>query len=253
MMSRALTNNGTPPSIAAIMTVSYFVRLSLLIVKRRAIARADGIRFNVSASAFSVRFRLVAHSLTTRREPRKPCVLIRRHSSVAFVVGVVRTPVNVTCFFVPAAISAIKHISFANCMGKSPDPAVVSFAGQICRTAKSSFAACGNLGVASGLGYCRSCRRTCPCCSFRQLLSARWEQLGPPVQLAGAMVEHGTEVLRGLWRIHARIYVCGGMAGSVGYCFPLHNQWSVLTLSHHSHATKKNFGGEGASGATSQS
>ncbi len=107
MMSRALTNNGTPPSIAAIMTVSDFVRLSLLIVKRRAIARADGIRFNVSASAFSVRFRLVAHSLTTRREPRKPCVLIRRHSSVAFVVGVVRTPGNVTCFFVPAAISAI--------------------------------------------------------------------------------------------------------------------------------------------------
>jgi hypothetical protein len=108
-------------------------------------------------------------------------------------------------------------------------------------------------GRCLGLGYCRSCRRTCPCCSFRQLLSARWEQLGPPVQLAGAMVEHGTEVLRGLWRIHARIYVCGGMAGSVGYCFPLHNQWSVLTLSHHSHATKKNFGGEGASGATSQS
>lgn len=84
MMSRALTNKGTPPSIAAMVTVSDFVRLSLLVVKRRAIVRAEGMRFNVSASALSDRFRRAAHSLTTRRKPRNPCVLIRRHSSVAF-------------------------------------------------------------------------------------------------------------------------------------------------------------------------
>ncbi|MBY3217724.1 hypothetical protein HFO21_25750 [Rhizobium laguerreae] len=80
----SLTSKGTPPSIAAMVTVSDFVRLSLLVVKRRAIVRAEGIRFNVSASALSAGFRRVAHSLTTRREPRKPSVLNRRHSSIAF-------------------------------------------------------------------------------------------------------------------------------------------------------------------------
>lgn len=82
--SFTLTSKGTPPSTAAMVTVSDFVRLSLLVVKRRAIVRAEGMRFIVSASALSPRFRRVAHSRTTRREPRKPCVLNRRHSSVAF-------------------------------------------------------------------------------------------------------------------------------------------------------------------------
>lgn len=77
-------SSGTPFSIAAMVTVSDFVRLFLLVVKRRAIVLAEGVRVNVSASALSARFRRVAHSLTTRREPRKPCILKHRHSSVPF-------------------------------------------------------------------------------------------------------------------------------------------------------------------------
>lgn len=42
------------------VTVADFVRLSLLVVKRRAIVRAEGMRFNVSASALSARFRRYA-------------------------------------------------------------------------------------------------------------------------------------------------------------------------------------------------
>jgi hypothetical protein len=75
MMPRAPTSKGTPPSIAAMVTVSDFVRLSLLVVKRRAIVQAEGMRFNVSASALSARFRRVAHSLTTRRDRESPVFL----------------------------------------------------------------------------------------------------------------------------------------------------------------------------------
>ena len=41
MISRAVTSKGTPLSIAAMVMVSDFVRLSLLVVKRRAIVRAE--------------------------------------------------------------------------------------------------------------------------------------------------------------------------------------------------------------------
>lgn len=68
----------------AMVTVSDFVRLSRLVAEWRAIVLAEGVRVNVSASASSARFRRVAHSLTTRREPRKPYILKNRHSSVPF-------------------------------------------------------------------------------------------------------------------------------------------------------------------------
>jgi hypothetical protein len=42
---------------------------------------AEGRRCNVSASTFSARRRRVAHSVTTRSEPRKPCVCNERQSA----------------------------------------------------------------------------------------------------------------------------------------------------------------------------
>lgn len=89
-----------PLSIAAIVTVSDFVKSSLLVVKRRAIVLAEGVRVNVSASALSTRLRRAAHSLTTRREPRKPCILKRGHSSVPFRL--------------PAAHCASSHTRYMN-------------------------------------------------------------------------------------------------------------------------------------------
>ena len=79
---RASTSSGMPLSIAGKSISSTLEGASRSLVIRRAIVRAEGVRLSAS-SAFSARRRRVAHSLTTRREPRKPCVLRRRHSSLA--------------------------------------------------------------------------------------------------------------------------------------------------------------------------
>lgn len=81
MISRASTKDGTPFSIAAIVTVSAFERVWRPIVIKRAIVRADGMRWRFSVSAFSARRRRVAHSLTTLSDPRNPYSLRRRHRS----------------------------------------------------------------------------------------------------------------------------------------------------------------------------
>lgn len=69
MIWRASPRDGTPASIAAIVTVSAFVSRSRPIVMRRATVLADGIRRSFRASAFSALRLRVAHSLTTRSEP----------------------------------------------------------------------------------------------------------------------------------------------------------------------------------------
>ena len=80
MISRASTSSGTPPSIAATMTVSAFESPSRPIVISRAMVRADGVRLR-APSVFSACRAACAHSVTTRRQPRKPCFLSRRQSS----------------------------------------------------------------------------------------------------------------------------------------------------------------------------
>ena len=49
--------------------------------------RADGVRARLGPSAFSALRRRVAHSLTTRREPRNPWLLRRRQSLRAIVLS----------------------------------------------------------------------------------------------------------------------------------------------------------------------
>ena len=73
-----------PLSIAAMVTVSDLVSLPLLVVKRLAIVRAEGMRINDSAPALSACLRQIVPSLTPRREPRNPCVLKHRYNSVPF-------------------------------------------------------------------------------------------------------------------------------------------------------------------------
>ena len=66
--SRASTNDGTPISMAVMVTVSALDRLLRPIVIDRAMVRADGMRCKFSTSALSARRRRVAHSVTTLRE-----------------------------------------------------------------------------------------------------------------------------------------------------------------------------------------
>ena len=84
MTARVSISGATPPSIAAMVTVSDFVRLSRPVVMSRAMVRADGTRRKLSASAFSARRRRAVHSETTRRHPRKPWRFKRRQSSQPF-------------------------------------------------------------------------------------------------------------------------------------------------------------------------
>ncbi len=79
--SRASTSRGTPPSIAATVTVSDLDSISRPVVMSRAIVLAEGVRCRPSTSTFSARRRRPAHSETTRKHPRKPRVFKRRHSS----------------------------------------------------------------------------------------------------------------------------------------------------------------------------
>lgn len=81
MMLRASTSSGTPSSTAAIVTASDLESASRPVVISRAIVLAEGTRRKVPASAFSARRRRPAHSETTRKQPRKPCLLRRRQSS----------------------------------------------------------------------------------------------------------------------------------------------------------------------------
>ena len=81
MSSRASTSSGTPVSIAATVSVSDLDNASRPTLSRRATVRAEGARPKAPAGARSVRRRRVAHSVTTRKEPRKPCLRSCRHSS----------------------------------------------------------------------------------------------------------------------------------------------------------------------------
>lgn len=73
MISRASTSNGTPASTAATVSVSAFESVSRQVVISRAMVLAEAMRCRGSASACSARRRRVAHSVTTRSEPRKLC------------------------------------------------------------------------------------------------------------------------------------------------------------------------------------
>ena len=75
---------GAPACIVATVIVSAFDNRSGPIVINRANVRADGVRLIAHASTLSALRRRAAHSLTTRRHPRKPCCLSRRHSSAPF-------------------------------------------------------------------------------------------------------------------------------------------------------------------------
>jgi len=81
--SRASTSAGTPSSTAATVSVSALVKRSRPVVSHRARVRADGTRCSRSILACSARRRRVAHSPTTRSDPRKPCPFALRQSSVA--------------------------------------------------------------------------------------------------------------------------------------------------------------------------
>jgi hypothetical protein len=80
-ISRASTSSGMPFSILATVTVSALESPSRPIVMSRAIVRDEGVRLSVP-SALSARRRRDAHSVATRKQPRNPCCLSCRHSSV---------------------------------------------------------------------------------------------------------------------------------------------------------------------------
>ena len=69
----ASTKAGTPSSTAARVLVSALDSLSRCEVINGAMVRAEGTRRRFLSLAWSARRRRVAHSPTTRREPRKPC------------------------------------------------------------------------------------------------------------------------------------------------------------------------------------
>ncbi len=85
MISRAVTSKGTPLSIAAMVTVSDFVRLSQLAVKA-GIRSGGGNAVNDSASACRPLSSCGHIPLTTpARTHRKPLCSKLRHSSVPFL------------------------------------------------------------------------------------------------------------------------------------------------------------------------
>src|SRR5260370_24400084 len=78
---RASTSVGTRASMAAMVTVSALLRLSRALVINREIVLTEGTFCSCCLVGFSAHRRRVVHSLTTRKEPRKPCPCKRRQSS----------------------------------------------------------------------------------------------------------------------------------------------------------------------------